>query len=55
MFYIYSEKEQNPKMIKKLSFKINQRLKEKLTKLLQNRVSIFILHIPAKKLEKRFL
>jgi hypothetical protein len=34
--YIYFEKEQRPKMIKKLSFKINPRSKEKLVKLLRN-------------------
>ena len=34
--HIYFEKEQNPKMIKKLSFKINQRSKEKIQKLLKN-------------------
>ena len=31
ILYIYFEKEQNPKMIKKLSFKINQRSKERCT------------------------
>ena len=36
ILYIYFEKEQNPKMIKKLSFKINQRSKEKLQKILKN-------------------
>ncbi len=34
--YIYFEKEQESKMIKKLSFKINPKSKEKLQKLLQN-------------------
>ena len=33
MIYIYFEKEQNPKMIKKQTFKINQKSKEKLKKL----------------------
>ena len=36
MLYIYFEKKQKPKMIKKLSFKINQKSKEKLQKLVKN-------------------
>jgi len=34
--YIYFEKEQKSKLIKKLPFKINQRSKEKMLKLLKN-------------------
>ncbi len=36
ILYIHFEKEQQPKMIKKLSFKINQRSKEKLQKIFKN-------------------
>jgi len=34
--YIYFEKDQKPKLIKKISFKINQRSKDKMQKLLKN-------------------